>query len=75
MKRDWPALAREKERFWALRLAEAEPGEALEIAENLRLEALAIQPDWPSPEERLEDLKAHEALSERMRRATPNRPV
>lgn len=74
MMRDWPALAREKERFWALKLDTAEPGEGLEIAEELRLETLAVHPDWPFPEERLEDLKAHEALSELMRRASPNRP-
>ena len=74
LKRDWPALAREKQRFWAERLAAAGPEEAMEIGEALRQEALAVHPDWPTPEERLEDLKAHEALAGLMRRATPNRP-
>ena len=73
VERDWSAVAEEKERFWANRLATADPLEAIEIAEELRMEALAVHPDWPSAEERLEDLKAHEALSELMRRAAPSR--
>lgn len=71
--RDWALLNREKQRFWAERLAAADPEQCIVIGEGLRLEALAVHPDWPSPEERREDLKAHEALSELLRRATAKR--
>jgi hypothetical protein len=71
--RDWALLAREKRRYWADRLAAADPEQCLVIGEGLRQEALAVHPDWPSPEERLEDLKAHEALSELMRHAAAKR--
>lgn len=71
--RDWSLLKNEKQRYWAETLAGTDPEECLQIAEALRQEALAVQPDWPSPADRLEDLKAHEALCELMQRATPNR--
>jgi hypothetical protein len=71
--RDWSLLKREKQRYWAERLAGAGAEQCMEIAEALRQEALAVHPDWPSPADRLEDLKAHEALCELMLRATPNR--
>ncbi len=71
--RDWSLLRNEKERYWAERLAGADAEQCLEIGEGLRQEVLAVHPDWPSPAERLEDLKAHEALCELMLRATKNR--
>jgi hypothetical protein len=72
--RDWALLKKEKQRYWAERLAAVDPEQCMEIGEALRQEALAVHPDWPSPEERLKDLKAHEALCELMRRATAKRP-
>ena len=71
--RDWSLLNREKQRFWAERLAAADPEQCLEIGEALRQEALVVQPDWPSPNERLRDLKDHEALCKLMLRATAKR--
>ncbi len=73
LERDWSLLAAEKERFWARALASADPAEAFRIAEELRQEALLLHPDWPSAEDRLQDLRAHEALAELMTRATPSR--
>jgi len=74
MARDWSAIEREKRQFWVERLAAANPDEAFEIADELRQEVLAVRPDWPTAEERSEDLKAHEALSALIRRASPRRP-
>ena len=74
LKRDWAAVAREKQRFWNERLAGAPAEEGLRIAEELRAEALSLNPGWPSAEDRADDLRAHEALSEKFRRASNHRP-
>jgi hypothetical protein len=69
MSRDWDAVRRWKDEYWAERIARLGPMEAFRIAEGLRQHALWINPSWPTPAERREDLAAHEQLSEKFRRA------
>jgi hypothetical protein len=69
MSRDW-ALARDaKDRYWAERASRLGPGETLRIAEELRRQAMASVPGWPTPADRKSDLAAHIRLSELLRRA------
>jgi hypothetical protein len=69
MSRDWDAVRRWKDEYCAERIARLGPMEAFRIAEGLRQQALWINPSWPSPAERREDLAAHERLAEAFRRA------
>jgi hypothetical protein len=69
MSRDWDAARRRKDEYLAERIARLGPMEAFRMAEGLRQHALWINPSWPTPAERREDLAAHERLSEAFRRA------
>jgi hypothetical protein len=69
MSRDWDAVRRWKDEYCAERIARLGPMEAFRMAEGLRQQALWINPSWPTPAERREDLAAHERLSEKFRRA------
>lgn len=72
--RDWDQVAREKERWWAERGRELTPAEKIRIGDMLRRHAQALRPDWPSPEERREDLETHIRVSEALRRVpSPSR--
>ena len=68
MSRDWDAVRRWKDEYCAERIARLGLMEAFRIAEGLRQHALWINPSWPTPAERREDLAAHERLSEAFRR-------
>jgi hypothetical protein len=68
-RRDWGAIAAAKNEAWlALRRARGIDG-ALAQADELRRQAREMRPDWPSEEERAEDLAAHNRVSEALRRA------
>jgi hypothetical protein len=68
--RDWRAIARHKERFWAERKKQMTPAEALALADDLYAYVAQLRPDWPSDEERDEDLARHARVSEMLRRAS-----
>jgi len=65
--RDWQAVARHKERFWAERKKHMTPTEVLALADDLRAEILGRRPDCPSAEERRIDLETHARVSEMLR--------
>ena len=69
MERDWDAVRRWKDEYTAERIARLGPMEAFRMADELRRYALWINPSWPTPEDRREDLAAHERLAETFRRA------
>lgn len=69
--RDWAAARAAKDRYWAERIARLGPIEGLRIADELRRQVLLQNPDWPSAADRRQDLAAHVALSERLRRVHP----
>ena len=66
MARDWAAVRRSKERYWSEELSAAD---RIRLADSLRLAVLVATPDWPSEEDRIDDLDAHEQLAGRIRRA------
>jgi hypothetical protein len=71
MARDWAAVRESKERYWSEELSAAD---RIRLADSLRLAVLVSTPDWPSEEDRIDDLHAHEHLTGRIRRAGPARP-
>jgi hypothetical protein len=71
--RDWDAARRAKDLYWRDRIARLGPVEGLRVAEELRQQALARDPGWPSGDDRRADLDAHVQVAERLRRAHPAR--
>jgi hypothetical protein len=73
MARDWDAARRAKDLYWGDRISRLGPAEGLRVAEQLRLQAIARNPAWPSAEDREADARAHLRLAERLHRASPAR--
>ena len=73
MARDWRAARDAKDDYWAERISRLGAIEGLRIAEELRRQALLLDPAWPRPADRREDLLAHVRLAELFRRASPIR--
>ncbi len=67
--RDWSAARRMKDAYWAERIARLGPVEGFRIAGELRRQVLLLDPSWPRPEDRREDLAAHVRVTEMLRRA------
>jgi hypothetical protein len=61
--RDWQEIARAKDRYWIDRKRTMSPAESLAFAESLRLYVRSIRQDWPSDEERRDDLETHARVS------------
>lgn len=60
--RDWARVADAKVEAWQAR--KATPAEDLRAAAELRRHVLALRSDWPSRDDRLDDLQSHIRLSE-----------
>jgi hypothetical protein len=71
--RDWEAVRRSKDAYWAARIRCLGPGEALRVADELRRQVRLRNPDWPDASLRQADLAAHVRLAERLRRAGATR--
>jgi len=71
--RDWDAVRRVKDEYWAERIARLGAIEGFRIADELRRQMLLQNPSWPDPQARREDLAAHTRLSEAFHRAAPAR--
>jgi hypothetical protein len=67
--RDWAAARESKDTFWALRIARLGPIEGLRIADELRRQVIRQNPEWPTDQERHDDIAAHARLSGLLRRA------
>jgi hypothetical protein len=65
--RDWKLVEEAKRRYWIERKRTLSPGESLAIAEGLRQHVRALRPDWPSAEERAEDVEVHARVSAALR--------
>lgn len=57
--RDWSSLAEVKTKWWR----DTSPSEKLRLADELRKQVIAQNKDWPSEEDREEDLRTHERVS------------
>jgi hypothetical protein len=71
--RDWDAARQAKDTYWAERIARLGAGEGWRIADELRRQAIVLDPDWPHPDDRDRDLQAHVRLALLLRRASPTR--
>ena len=71
--RDWRAVGELKERFWVEQRRRYGAAGALDVANELRQQVLALRPEWPSPEERDEDIAVHARVTAVLRRARPTR--
>jgi hypothetical protein len=69
VERDWRALANAKADAWLEQRRLRGVEGACEIADELRRRVLAIKREWPSAEEREEDLATHLRVAELLRRA------
>jgi hypothetical protein len=61
--RDWGAARDAKDAYWGERVARAGPLEAFRIADELRRQALLLQPGWPDAADRSLDLQSHSWLA------------
>ena len=66
-RRDWSVLAELKADYWASMKTRQGAGEGLLIADELRRHAQRLHPDWPSEEDRREDLETHIRVSAALR--------
>jgi hypothetical protein len=69
LQRDWEAVAALKREHWAREFAARGPGATLEASAALWHHMRAVRPDWPTPEQRQEDLADHIALKRAIDRA------
>lgn len=60
--RDWAAVRDAKDAYWAERIERLGPAEGFRIAEELRLQAKLLNPEWPSEDDRRQDFLAHTRL-------------
>ena len=68
-RRDWASVASAKDRFWIEQKRRMTATEALQLAEALRSSVISRRGDWPSDDERRDDLETHVRVSESLRRA------
>ena len=71
--RDWQAVRDHKDAYWSERIARLGPLEAWRIADELRRQARAQHPGWPSAADRVGDLESHVRLADLFRRGSPTR--
>ncbi len=73
VERDWAAAARDKDRYFRDYKREHGPAAGIRMADELRRHVLALRPDWPSEEERADDMATHLRVIDVLRRV-PTRP-
>jgi hypothetical protein len=62
-RRDWQAIADSKRRRWADQKSRMQPADALVVGDALRQYVSALREDWPTEEDRRNDLAAHIRVS------------
>jgi hypothetical protein len=73
VRRDWAAVATSKTRGWQALKARHSAADLLAVADRLRRHAQSLRPDWPSRQQRLDDLLVHQRVGEALR-AVASRP-
>jgi hypothetical protein len=62
LERGWATAEVLKQEYWAREFGERGPVATIEVSQALWRHMRLIRPDWPSDQERLEDLAHHIAL-------------
>lgn len=73
VRRDWAAVRKSKDAYWAARIERLGPLEGLRIADDLRRQMLLQNPAWPDARLREDDVLEHARLARLFRRASPTR--
>lgn len=68
--RDWSAVAASKTRFWHALKAGRSAARVLAAADSMRTYARQVRPDWPTRQDRLDDLLVHQRVGEALRAVT-----
>jgi hypothetical protein len=68
VQRDWDAIAAAKREAWIEAHRRLGADGALAQADGLRLHVRLLRPDWPTQQERQEDLAVHARVAEALRR-------
>src|SRR5262245_32316771 len=68
--RDWAAFERANDAHRASQRRRHGPGAGLQVSEQLRAQACAIHPGWPSAADREEDLQTHARVAALLARAS-----
>jgi hypothetical protein len=67
--RPWTAVESAKQEHWARAFAEHGPEATFAASQSLWLHMRALRPEWPTDEERADDLERHLALKRALERA------
>jgi hypothetical protein len=73
MARNWQAVRENKEAYWGDRISRLGAAEAFRVTEELRRQAIELNPDWPDPMLREADLESHVRVAALFRRADKKR--
>ena len=68
VRRDWHAVEAAKGAFWAEQKRRLTARELFMIVDAFRAEIRSARPNWPSSEDRADDLESHRRLGEQLRR-------
>ena len=72
-RRPWSAVAGSKTRHWRALKTGRSAADVLVIADRMRIHAQQIRPEWPTPLQRLDDVRVHQRVGEALR-AVAGRP-
>jgi hypothetical protein len=72
-RRDWDVLTVSKAAHWADQKKRYGPASAIRAAEALRQQVATLRPDWPTEEDRREDLATHARVAACLRIVVSNR--
>lgn len=65
--RDWSAVATSKARHWRTLKTGRSAADVLAIADRMRIHAQQLRPEWPTPQQRLDDVRVHQRVGEALR--------
>jgi len=71
--RDWAAIERAKRLHWSQLRSQMTAEDALRVGDELRNHAHELHPDWPTEQQRRDDLATHVRVSESLRRVNLRR--
>lgn len=69
-RRDWSAVATSKTSHWRTLKTARPAADVLAIADRMRVHAQQIRPEWPTPQQRLDDVRVHQRVGEALRAVT-----